>query len=222
MSGPGLAGTAIVVERSVLTPSRSRSSGSLPAPPPVTNAREPGDGRAELLDPVRGRLCGIRPLPAAAGGRVRPVRVRRPALRPLGVVEERAAVRDLEARRLVRATGLLEEPDERRAVARGLRGDVLVGGVVVAPHGRRLGRVQLQGEREDAVLAIQPVDLVAVGDVQVGRLLRRVAVARRHAPTELHERRPVVLGHVGRDVRLRVAERPEDQLAVRVERDVLA
>ena len=31
----------MVVERSVLIPSRSRSSGLLPAPPPVTNAREP-------------------------------------------------------------------------------------------------------------------------------------------------------------------------------------
>ena len=81
-----------------------------------------------------------------------------------------------------RAGRLVDEVQDRGPVAGGLRRDRLVGRVVVAPHRGLLGGVELEGVREDPVLEVQPVDLVAVGDVQVGRLLGRVAVASRPSP----------------------------------------
>ena len=67
---------------------------------------------------------------------------------------------------------------------------------------------------------VHPVDLVAVGDVEVRRLLGLVAVARGHGPGEGDEGRVVARRHVGGDVDARVAVRPQHELAVRVERDV--
>ena len=68
--------------------------------------------------------------------------------------------------------------------------------------------------------AVHPVDLVAVGDVEVGRLLGDVAVQGCHRPPQCHERGVVERAHVGRDVGLRVAVRPQDELPVGVEGDV--
>ncbi len=102
----------------------------------------------------------------------------------------------------------------------GLGSDERIVGVVVSPHRRLLRREQLVGVREDPVPAVHPVDLVAVGDVEVGRLLGDVAVPGCHRPPQCHERRVVERAHVGRDVGLRVAVRPQDELPVGVERDV--
>ena len=131
-----------------------------------------------------------------------------------------SARRRVRAQCRVRACRAVDQVEDRAPVTRRLGGDLRVVGVVVAPHGRRLGGVELVGEREDPVRGVQPVDLVAVGDVQLGRLLGRVAVLRGLGAAEGHERLPVEGRHVGRHVAVRVAVGPQDQLAVGVERDV--
>ena len=91
---------------------------------------------------------------------------------------------------------------------------------MVAPHGGRLGRVELEGEAEDPVDAVHPVDLVPVGDVEVRGLHRAVAVPRRHRAAERREGVAVQARHVRGHIGLRVAVGPEDELAVGVQRDV--
>ena len=118
---------------------------------------------------------------------------------------------------LVRTAGRLDEVEQRVAVARGLGRDVLVRRVVVGPDGLLGERVELEGEAEDPLAAVHPVDLVAVGHVQVGRLHRAIAVAVGHRPGEGHERVVIVLRHVRGTAGQRVAVRVEDPLAVRVE-----
>ena len=103
-----------------------------------------------------------------------------PAAVDLEVVEQGAAVRahvvDCRARRTGSRHGR-SGAGSRPCCAPSGR-DLRVVGVVVPPDGRLLGRVELEGEAEDPVGRVQPVDLVAVGDVQVRRLLGRVAVLR--------------------------------------------
>src|SRR5439155_12803011 len=63
-----------------------------------------------------------------------------------------------------------------------------------------------------------------VGDVQIARLLGRVAVAQlagrgRDVLADRDEHVVVLLRHVGGNVAVRVAVRPQDQFGVRVEAD---
>ncbi len=158
--------------------------------------------------------------PGTPRGRIGSVGVDLPAAVDLEVVVEGATQRLGLADRPVRAAADVDHVQKGVPIARRLRGDPLVGWVVVAPDGGLLGRVELPREREDPVGAVHPVDLVAVGDVEITRLLGRVAVQRRRLAAHGHERIVVDERHVPWDVRGGVAVRPEDELAVRVQRDV--
>ena len=175
-----------------------------------------GRDRGQLV----GRSLRGRPDPHAAGRRVGPVRVHHPTGRRLEVVEERAAQRLCLADRRVQAAGTADDLEDGFAVAVRLASDDLVGRVeAVDRRVDRLRWVHLERVHEDPVHAVRPVDLVAVGDVQRARLLRRIAVRRGHALADRDKRCVVVLRHVAGHVAGRVAVRPEDLLAGGVERD---
>ena len=194
--------------------------------PPSTSApSEPGHERGlavecrqlERLD----RWHAARP--GALGGRVGAVGVDRPAAADLQVVVERPAVGGRLADRAVRAVGLLHQVQDGVPVdATSARRSSRRAGTSASGRQRVVvgTRVHLEGEREDALRAVHPVDLVAVGDVEVARLLGLVAVGGGHRLGHGHERPVIDDGHVRRNVRVGVAVGPEDQVARRVEGDV--
>ena len=89
------------------------------------------------------------------------------------------------------AVGGVEQLQHRVAVARRLAPDHRAGRIEARV---RRARVHLERVADDLVRAPQPVVDRAVGDVEVARLLGRVAVGRRHVAAELRERRLVVGG----------------------------
>ena len=178
-----------------------------------------GGGRAQL----ERRGTGHAARPGTGGGGVGAARIDRPAAVHLEVVEEGAAVGRLEPDGPVGAVGDAHQIQHRLLVAPRLAADELVGRVVAAVAGDAAGRgIHLEGEREDALRAVEPVDLVAVGDVQAARLHRGVAVGGGHVPAQLHEGAVVERGHVARHVLVGVAVRPQHLLAGGVEGDVRA
>ena len=126
-----------------------------------------------------------------------------------------AAILAFLADHFVRAVGLVEQVENRGAVARGLGRDDFVSRIKASLPGSH--RVHLEAKGENAVGAVLPVSDRTVGDVQVAGLLRRVAVGRGHRLAYSRHRIAVVLDHVGGHVGKGVAIRPHDQFAVGVE-----
>ena len=211
---PPAADSAIGIERTVVSPSRSLAAAALPAAGPVTSAEGP-DGTVvgwRRGPPARWRAGLPRDQRAFAGAVSVPSGFAASPGRPPG-------------RRRTPRSGHRARP--RRAptagttrARRGRARPPCCGRSRSRSSSRRVVAVrQLERVREDAV---HPVLVVARGpgaDVQVAALLGPVAVGRGHVLADGRQRRVILRRHVGRDVRHRVAVRPHDEAPVLVERD---
>ena len=181
----------------VTPPSTSYACAVAPAFAPVTRAIRARRDRPRL-PARRGR---VRALPGARDRRVRAQWVRGPAAVGLERVVQRPTVLGRLADHAVPAVCRLDEHEDRRLVPLGLGPDQLVGRVEARIRAHQaVAGIELEGVHEDALVAVGPVDLVAVGDVQAARLHRRVAVGRGHVLGEGHQRRMVLGVHVAGDV----------------------
>src|SRR6201991_3865023 len=89
-----------------------------------------------------------------------------------------AAILAFLANNFIRAVSLVEQVENRGAVARGLGRDDFVSRIEASLT--RSDWIHLEGEVNDAVNSVEPVEARPIGDIELAGLLRRVAVGRGH------------------------------------------